>query len=127
MGVRVSLIYRPIVKGDIQFPITPRQTNTIIEMFEVIRDNEYGRKVSGVEVSAAQDAQGRIQELAERICATHSLTDFDCTIRLGFVPSGEPCACIRTAGIERHDALHGADDFAHELTKLGVIKREARG
>jgi molybdopterin synthase catalytic subunit len=126
MGIRVSLIYRPINKGDIQFPITPRQTSTIIEMFDVVRDNDSGRKIDGVEVTVESSAQQRIQELAERICATHNLTDFECIHRLGYVPSGEALSCVRTAAIERHEAMHAADDFAHELRQLGVIRRDPK-
>lgn len=126
MGIRVSLIYRPINKGDIRFPITARQTSAIVELFEVVRDHENGVNVSGMEVSTEPDAQSRIQDLANRLCSTHSLTDFECIQRLGYVPAGEATICIRTAAPERHQALKAADEFAHELREMNVIRREAK-
>lgn len=126
MGVRVSLIYRPINKGDIRFPITPRQTSAIVELYEVVRDLENGQQVIGMEMNSEQDAQSRLQDLANRLSATHSLTDFECIQRLGYVPAGEATVCIRTAAPERHQALKAADEFAHELREMGVIRREPK-
>lgn len=126
MGIRVSLIYRPINKGDIRFPITARQTSAIVELFEVVRDHENGVNVNGMEVISEPDAQTRIQDLANRLCVTHSLTDFECIQRLGYIPAGEATICIRTAAPERHQALKAADEFAHELREMNVIRRETK-
>ena len=126
MGVRVSLIYRRINKGEIDFPITPKQTSAIVELFEVVRDHEQGKRVHGLEITTGPDAQQRIQEIAERLCATHSLSDFECIQRLGYVPAGEALLCVRTASGERHPALTAAEEFVVQLYELGVISRELR-
>lgn len=126
MGVRVSLIYRKINKGEIDFPITPRQTSAIVELFDVVRDHENGMRVRGLEISTSADAQPRIQELAEKLCHIHSLSDFECIQRLGYVPSGEAAMCIRTAAGERKQALQAAEEFAQGLQELGVISRDSR-
>jgi molybdopterin synthase catalytic subunit len=126
MGVRVSLIYRRINKGEIDFPITPRQTSAIVELFEVIREEEGGRRVHGLEITTGPDAQQRIQEIAERLCVTHSLSDFECIQRLGYVPSGEALLCVRTAAGDRKQALTAADEFVQQLNEMGVVSRELR-
>jgi len=126
MGVRVSLIYRQINKGSIDFPITPRTTSSICEVFEVVRDTEDGVRIHGLEISAAPEAQQRIQELADRLCATYSLTDFECIQRLGYIPAGEALMCVRTAAGERDQAMRSADEFAREIGQLGVITRDRR-
>jgi molybdopterin synthase catalytic subunit len=126
MGVRVSLIYRRINKGEIDFPITPRQTRSIVEVFEVVRDTEHGKRVHGLEITNAADAQQRMQELAERLNLAHSLSDFECIQRLGYVPSGEAMLCVRTAAEDRAKALHAADEFITELDAMGVVSREVR-
>lgn len=126
MGVRVSLIYRRINKGEIDFPITPKQTSAIVELFEVVRDQEEGKRVHGIEITTGADAQQRIQEIAERLCATHSLSDFECIQRLGYVPAGEALLCVRTASHERHQALTAAEDFVRDLYDAGVLNRELK-
>ena len=126
MGVRVSLIYRRINKGEIDFPITPRQTSAIVELFEVVRDHEGGKRVHGLEVTTGPDAQQRIQEIAERLCARHSLSDFECIQRLGYVPSGEAIMCVRTAASERQQALTAADEFVSQLNEAGVVSKDLR-
>jgi molybdopterin synthase catalytic subunit len=126
MGVRVSLIYRRINKGEIDFPITPRQTSAIVELFEVVRDQESGKRIHGFEVTTGPEAQQRIQEIAEKLCATHSLSDFECIQRLGYVPSGEAILCVRTAAAERQQALAAADEFVSQLNEMGVVSRELR-
>lgn len=126
MGIRVSLIYRRINKGDIDFPITPRQTSSIVEVFEVVRDHEHGKRVHGLEITTGAEAQQRMQELAERLTAMHALSDFECIQRLGYVPSGEAMLCVRTASVERQEAMKAADEFITELDAMGVISREVR-
>lgn len=126
MGVRVSLIYRRINKGEIDFPITPRQTSAIVELFEVVRDHEGGKRIHGLEVTTGADAQQRIQEIAERLCATHTLSDFECIQRLGYVPAGEAILCVRTAAGERQQALTAADEFVQQLNELAVVGKELK-
>jgi molybdopterin synthase catalytic subunit len=126
MGVRVSLIYRRINKGEIDFPITPRQTSAIVELFEVVRDHEGGKSVHGLEITTGPDAQQQIQQIAERLCATHSLSDFECIQRLGYVPAGEALLCVRTAAGLRQQALVAADEFVQQLNDLGIVSRELR-
>ncbi len=126
MGVRVSLIYRRINKGEIDFPITPRQTSAIVELFEVVRDHEGGKRIHGLEVTTGPDAQQRIQQIAELLCAVHSLSDFECIQRLGYVPAGEALLCVRAAAGDRKQALTAADEFVHQLNELAVVSRELR-
>ena len=126
MGVRVSLIYRQINKGNIDFPITPRMTSAICELFEVVRETEDDVRVHGLEVSASPEAQQRVQELADRLTAAYSLTDFECIQRLGYIPAGEASMCVRTAAEERDQAMRSADEFAREIRQLGVITRTVK-
>lgn len=122
MGVRVSLIYRPINKGEIQFPITPRHTGAIAEFYEVIREIHDGQRVRGMDLTAVGATQERMQQIGDRLHREQGLSDFECIQRLGFIPVGEAALCVRSAAPEQAQAFAAIQQFLDEVRAMSMVE-----
>jgi len=118
---RVFVIQRPISRDEISFPLEPKQTGAILEYFRIVREEEGGEKIRGMNFMADREAlRSNLQQLAEKIVKEFDLTDFECFRRVGEVLAGESCLLVRLAATHHDEAFRAMNEFLKQISRVEV-------
>jgi molybdopterin synthase catalytic subunit len=124
MGVRISFIYRPILRNEIGFPVSSRQTGAILEAFELVREQEEGVRVRELIFSASEEAQRELQDLVDLVAREFNLSDVEFWQRLGSVPVGEASRLLRLAGPDEQQTTEALHVLVDRLSRSRWIQRQ---
>jgi molybdopterin synthase catalytic subunit len=118
---RVFVIQRPIARDEISFPLEPKQTGAILEYFRIVREEEGGEKIRGMNFLADRETlRSNLQQLAEKIVKEFELTDFECFRRVGEVLAGESCLLVRIAALHHDEAFRAMSEYLKQISKIDV-------
>src|ERR1700678_2144603 len=103
MDTHIEFATGPIV---IPAPPTTRETGARAEFHGIVRENEHGRPIAGLQYEAyIPMADRQIRRILDQLSATHPCQSVWFIHRLGWVPVGEASLYIRVHASHRQPAF----------------------
>jgi molybdopterin synthase catalytic subunit len=122
MSTQIEIVLTPINREQYAVKSPPHNAGAIVEFFGVVREDEAGSAIQGIDYEAFRDmAEHQLQLLIQNAIGDHDLLDMLCVHRIGFVPVGAPSLYIRITSSHRAEAFAAMTEFIDKLKKLVPI------
>ncbi|MEO6939888.1 MAG: molybdenum cofactor biosynthesis protein MoaE [Candidatus Kapaibacterium sp.] len=122
MSTQIEIVLTPINREQYAVKSPPHNAGAIVEFFGVVREDEAGSAIQGIDYEAFRDmAEHQLQLLIQKAIGDHDLLDMLCVHRIGFVPVGAPSLYIRITSSHRAEAFAAMTEFIDKLKKLVPI------
>ncbi|MFL6583864.1 MAG: molybdenum cofactor biosynthesis protein MoaE, partial [Chthoniobacterales bacterium] len=84
----------------------------VVDFFGVVRGEESGESIEGLEYEAYQPmAERQIDQIIRELLTTLPCRTVDVVHRIGFIPAGEPSIAVRIAARHRQEAISFLAEF----------------
>jgi molybdopterin synthase catalytic subunit len=109
-----------IVEGSLSIPrgfgFDPGQAGAIVEFQGIVRDEEEGRPIRGIDYECHREmAQHQLERIAAEIASTYGLIELVVLHRVGPVMAGETSLYVRAIASHRGEAFVAAGELITRL------------
>ena len=122
MRAHIEIVTTPIDRDRYAVASQPHNAGAIVEFFGVVREDESGSAIQGIDYEAFREmAEHQLRLLAVKAIQEHQLLGLLCIHRVGFVPVGAPSLYIRVTSSHRAEAFAAMTEFIDQLKKIVPI------
>jgi len=112
MKLRIECCREPLVLEEYNAP----ESGGVVRFTGVVREEEHGHSIAGLEYEAYQPMAERIMErILEELHSVHPVHSARVLHRLGFVPVGEAAIIVEIHAAHRREAFQVAEGFMDRL------------
>ena len=100
----------------------PESCGAVVDFWGVVRGDESGQKIAGIEYEAfVEMAEYQLNLLERKAFEDFKIAGLTCIHRIGFVAVGEPSIYVRVLASHRKDAFEATMRFIDELKRIVPI------
>jgi molybdopterin synthase catalytic subunit len=113
--ISVTITHEPLATA----PAAQRgDCGAVLDFLGVVRGDEHGRQIEGLDYEAYQPmAERQIEQIVRELLNEFPCREIEVVHRIGFVPVGEASIWVRVAASHRQEAISFLAEFMNRLKK----------